>query len=107
MRSYVGSSTPREKNGGNSLARAPAIMPGKGGRAPGKILDRLRSGAKKLTIEAKNFQNPNTAAYASSAWKSPSKKAGSQELPRPAMESPWFESLGRDRYQVYGGAFTV
>jgi hypothetical protein len=53
------------------------MMPGKGGRAPGKILDRLRSGAKKLTIGAKNFQNPNTAAYASSAWKSPSKKAGS------------------------------
>src|SRR6266851_245332 len=63
MRPYPGSSTPRQKNGGSSLARAPAICPeswGEGHRA--KSLTGYAFPRKVANlIWATNFQNPNTA----------------------------------------------
>jgi hypothetical protein len=97
MRPYPGSSTPGKKNGGSSLARAPAICPeswGEGHRA------------KSLT----GYAFPRKVANLGDEFPKP-EHGGlcqlSQAIRHPRSNPVCFKSLVRDRYQFDCGAFTV
>src|SRR5216684_6518183 len=99
MRPYPGSSTPRQKKWRQLAGAGSRHMPGKlGGRAPGKILDRLRFPAKSCQSDlGDEFPKPEHGGGASSA----------KQCHHPRSTPVCFKSLVRDRYQFDCGAFTV
>jgi hypothetical protein len=83
-------------------------MPGKfGGRAPGKILDKGYALARKVTNLGEEFPKPEHGGLCQLGLEIAVKRRAAKNCHDPRLSPPWFESLGRDRYQVYCGAFTV
>ncbi len=96
-----------KKNGGNSLARAPAICPeklGEGHRA--KSLTGYAF-ARKVTNLGDEFPKPEHGGLPARPGNRHQKGLGSQEVPPPAINSSLLRIPCARPHQVYCGAFTV